>query len=394
MVHHTLQPINVQLLHVTGHQDTNKLKWPLTTLELLNVNCNKQASKLNTTIVDPPDPYHPMLPTSYPHLQITQGTLIRQLQSNLHDAATKADYHKYLCKKYNWNPTDLDHIQWHTFHLAYNWFKKPNRKTIAKYNHNWLPLQTSHHVHSTSEQQYCPSCLGQPETTDHFLQCPQPDRNQHWVEYHEFILKHCICNPIPHKLNELLLVGICCSRFNDATIPLHISQNQQLASIIDKQQVLRWCQLLHGCFTSAWHDYLHQHVLQINSYQFFTKTIQLSWQAILQSWTTCNSHLHPPILMQTDRSQLQTSMERIFHEATQDPLLQPLINHITVDDVIWHPTRYIRQWVKNSHKHMQDHKSAQEKQATMHTRDIRQFFPTQANQPQDNLSDKNLLWLP
>ncbi len=121
-----------------------------------------------------------------------------------------------------------DHIQWQTFCLAYNWFKKTDRKIIIKYNHNWLPLQMSHHVHSTSEQQYCPSCLGQPETTDHFLQCPQPDRNQHWIEYHELLLKHCIRNPIPPELNELLLAGLRCSRLNDATIPLHLSQNQQL----------------------------------------------------------------------------------------------------------------------------------------------------------------------
>jgi len=34
MVLHILHLINVQLLHVTSHQDANKLKWPLTTLKL------------------------------------------------------------------------------------------------------------------------------------------------------------------------------------------------------------------------------------------------------------------------------------------------------------------------------------------------------------------------
>jgi len=43
---------------------------------------------------------------------------------------------------------------------------------------------------------------------------------------------------------------------------------------------------------------------------------------------------------------------------------------------------------------MQDHKAAQEKQATMSTRDINWFFPPQANKPQANRSDKNLLQLP
>jgi len=140
-----------------------------------------------------------------------------------------------------------------------------------------------------------------------------------------------------------------------------------------------------------WHDYLWMHAPLINSYHFFAKIIQLGWQAILQSWNTCNSHLHPPVITWMDRSQLQTSVARIFHEANQDPLLQMLINHATVKDIMWHPTRYIQQWVENSHMHMKNHQYAQEKQATMHTKDICQFFPIQINQPQANWSDKNLL---
>ncbi len=130
---------------------------------------------------------------------------------------------------------------------------------------------------------------------------------------------------------------------------------------------------------------------QTNSYQFFAKIIQLSWQIIIQLWATCNNHLHPSILTQTDRTQLQTSVEQIFHEATKDPLLQLLITHTTVEDIMQHPTQYICMWIENSHKHMQDHKAAQEKQATMNTRDICKFFPTQANQPQDNWSKKPTL---
>jgi len=37
----TLQPVNIQLLHVTGHQDGKKLKRPLTTPEILNVECDE-----------------------------------------------------------------------------------------------------------------------------------------------------------------------------------------------------------------------------------------------------------------------------------------------------------------------------------------------------------------
>ncbi len=121
----TLQPIKVQLLHVTGHQNEKKLKRPLTTPELLNVDCDARATQLNDTLPALPEPNHIMLPASYPHLQISQTIIIRHLQLTLQEAATQPDYNKYLCDKYNWNPTDTNHIQWHTFRMAYNCLRKP-----------------------------------------------------------------------------------------------------------------------------------------------------------------------------------------------------------------------------------------------------------------------------
>jgi len=209
------------------------------------------------------------------------------------------------------NLHDPDHIQWHTF-LADNWSKQQEWKIIAKYNHDWLPLQTSHHMHSTSEQQYCPSCLGHPNMPKHFLQCAQPAWQQHWVEYHELLLKYLLCNPIPHDLQELLLMGLHHSHHSETLLPPHLGQNPQLTPIIEQQQALGWQQMLHGRFTSVWHDYLCQHAPQINSYQFFAKITQLGWQTILKSWNTRNSHLHPPIIMQTSWTNYKLLLKEFF----------------------------------------------------------------------------------
>jgi len=89
-----------------------------------------------------------------------------------------------------------------------------------------------------------------------------------------------------------------------------------LAPIIVQQTAIGWRQLLHGRTALAWHQYIQCHDPTINSYNFFAKIIQTCWQTILKLWTTRNGHLHPPIITQTDRSQLRTTVERIFHEAT------------------------------------------------------------------------------
>jgi len=97
-----------------------------------------------------------------------------------------------------------------------------------------------------------------------------------------------------------------------------------------------------------------------------------------------NSYLHPPILTQTDCSQLQTSVEHIFHEAQQDPNLSPLLSHTTVKEIMHHPTKYIRQWITSSHKHMHNYQYASKQQATMWTQDIHKYFILHEHPPQHN----------
>jgi len=62
--------------------------------------------------------------------------------------------------------------------------------------------------------------------------------------------------------------------------------------------------------------------------------------------------------MKTDQSQLRTMVELIFHEAELAPNLSSPVYDIMLCD-----TRYIQQWVTNSHNHMQAHKNAKDHQA-------------------------------
>jgi len=76
MLLQTLQPLTIQLFHVTGHQDATRIKQPLTVPEILNVDCDEQATNLNDMLIKPYETYHLMLPASYPHIQIAHGTII------------------------------------------------------------------------------------------------------------------------------------------------------------------------------------------------------------------------------------------------------------------------------------------------------------------------------
>jgi len=160
-------------------------------------------------------------------------------------------------------------IHWHTFHIAYNRLSRLEQKTLDKFNHNWLPLQTSHQVQSTSKQQQCPSCQGHAKNTEHFLICPHPARQQYWVEFQELLQKYHIRNTVPHKLQELLISGLQCSHNSNVPIPHQFNQNPNLAPVIAQQTALRWHQLLHRQTAIAWHQYSQRQAQPtINSYHF------------------------------------------------------------------------------------------------------------------------------
>jgi len=62
------------------------------------------------------------------------------------------------------------------------------------------------------------------------------------------------------------------------------------------------------------------------------------WQSILQVWAVCNAHLHPENHKQEDCSQLQATVNQIIFKASQDPLLQALVENIDTEELMAQPT--------------------------------------------------------
>jgi len=62
----TLQLLMVKISLVKGYQDKAKLKQPLMILEMLNIDCDKQASAAMLTFPTTTLTNHPMTTTGYP----------------------------------------------------------------------------------------------------------------------------------------------------------------------------------------------------------------------------------------------------------------------------------------------------------------------------------------
>jgi len=118
-----------------------------------------------------------------------------------------------------------------------------------------------------------------------------------------------------------------------------------------------------------------------------------TWKTVLDIWTIWNKHLHPTDPQQADQTQLQATVQQIFHNIQNDPNLQDILTYTTAEAIMAQPTRNIRQWVNNCHNHICNQQKAAKIWAKLHNHDICQYFICNIGL-QPRISDKSLLQLP
>jgi len=94
------------------------------------------------------------------------------------------------------------------------------------------------------------------------------------------------------------------------------------------------------------------------------------WQAALATWTIHNKHLHPSNVEETDQTQLQATVQKIFHDVEQDPHLQEALTYTSQEQIMMKPTQKIHQWVTNCHHHINNYKKAAKIRAKLCTNSI------------------------
>jgi len=93
--------VPVKLQHVKGHQDKATPPAGLPYKAQLNILCNDRARNNLETLPLNLCP-HPTLPTAYPHLQINDQTIVKNLANYMQEYARLPDYKQYLSQKSHW----------------------------------------------------------------------------------------------------------------------------------------------------------------------------------------------------------------------------------------------------------------------------------------------------
>jgi len=265
-------------------------------------------------------------------------------------------------------------IQWQAFQIAFQWLATNKQQFISKLTHEWLPLQVSHIMANTSDQQYCPSCWWLLETPKHFLQCPHPTRQGIWEGFQQGVLKLTFKHNLPQPVQDIITKGYQLSRDPTQPTPHHLIQQASVQEAMQQQTNLGWKQLIYGCLTRAWTTLLHTQAPQINSNNFFSKLIYQGWMTLITIWKIQNTHLHPPNNNLNDCTQLYAIVENIFHMVHNNPILSTLLNYTTVDQIMQWSMRDIRKFIKHSTAHIHAHKEGAKKWATLNTNDIHSYL--------------------
>jgi len=327
-----LAPLRIRYIHVKGHQDTHAQNKPLPLEAQLNIECDKAATKLHTTLTADQYPnQHPFIPSAQPYITIHGHHVTHHVPQKLRDAYTIDPYIEYLSKKYKWTPQTPNTIAWRVLHIAIDRFKATEQQIIQKFIHGWLPLQTRPQVTSTSTDKLCPSCKRIPEDMQHFLSCSHPSCKPAFQELQQQILKlhqKHNCEPTVH---QILWQGITSILLQHDLTESRAQYTHQHLSLFQAQERIGWIQLLNGRYASEWITIANNQ--GINGTIFYAKITEFCWRYVLTSWTEQNRALHDTA-EPYDMSQMCITVQQIFHDAAQHPHTEATIRDQTVESIL------------------------------------------------------------
>jgi len=165
-------PLQLQFLHMKGHQDDAQPNCPLTVIESLNVDCDKQAkqytreSPYSSTVLG-----YPAIPIAQPHLHIENKIICRDTVTALWNATSIKPYCNYLLQ---WMDHDAKDIHWKIIKSSLSSFPSEDQQRLILFNNDKLPLWSSK-LHPHNGFTLCPSYQQEPEDHWHFLECTQPE---------------------------------------------------------------------------------------------------------------------------------------------------------------------------------------------------------------------------
>jgi hypothetical protein len=312
------QPI---LEHIKGHQDKTKPREELSLKAQLNCQVDDLADEyLQSHQVD--HSKVPLLPTTGCQLHLTQGTVTRDIKTELKLARTVPPMKEKLCLLNHWSQEEFDSIDWNSHGRALNRLQK-HKSTLVKYLNDIHPVGKMVHRYHPKYPPSCPSCPAPLEDREHFWRCPAPSRNQWRRECHSKMLQELNKLDTSPPLQTLYLDALDALLYDK---PLDsIAIDPSVAEVANAQAQIGWHQILFGRFATQWqqshNNYLGDRATsKKNGAAWMTTVIEVWFQQWLKLWKLRNEDRHGrDQATQRQAQEMQTIREvTLFYENHAD----------------------------------------------------------------------------
>ena len=155
------------MVHVKGHQDSQRAFDQLPLMAQLNVEADALATTLYQTQFGSHRPQVLMCPGSGVHLATSSGTITARYREAVLEKSTSPALHQYIREKNDWRSATMEMINWSAHGKAFR-RQLTSRVHLSKLIHECLP--TFHQLNKYGgSRRLCPACGTADETRDHII---------------------------------------------------------------------------------------------------------------------------------------------------------------------------------------------------------------------------------
>ena len=240
---------------------------------------------------------------------------------------------------------EIDDIDWVVHGRALNQIKEPQKSTIIKYIHQWLPINAHKATESVTDK--CLICDLHPETHQHMITCNHAKIQKEKQEAREKLQKEIKKLDGDPYLQQMII--------NNILEPKQQLQKQlfpkRYHALIHRQNQLGWQQALYGRFSLGFvqhHDcYAKINGVSTDGEQWLLAILRITWNYVQATWRIRNNIVHPKRTADTTEIQQEHVIKRIQYLYAQKTKMDPVEQNIyttPISKLLETSTKQLTKW--------------------------------------------------
>jgi hypothetical protein len=291
-----IQPIRIIPVNVKGHTDTLFRK--KTTMEKLNIECDKRAGR--RWIQASQENRQPEASQiGYWQLHHQGEPVLTQVPEKIRISIQEYTAYEYWTEK-NYNPLRketkaFEKVDWEIINRAMKSSSQYKRHFISKHATGHCGVGRMMKRWGFRKHDRCPRCKKADETALHVIQCQHATAREEWTKQFEQLQKWFDNQTTDPNISKAIIYNLKKWRKSGGLFPHHY-QDKKIQRAVTEQKDIGWDQLMYGRISTRWSDIQLRYYKRQNSRKTGTKWgenfIKELWNMHWSIWNQRNEILH------------------------------------------------------------------------------------------------------